>query len=452
MTRIFFAIFLILSSFSSNPKSDELRAPVVLIESGYEAGAGILIGSQGNTLYFLTAAHVMEDPSQIDISFYRGSTVTGKVFKVNDKWDIAVITCPKPADYAIPSSFSMANHSPSIRDNVITLGHPQDNEWDVNYRDEMKELTYDVDPELFTVTPDGIHKGSSGGPVLNDGRELIGMIQKKDNVKAICLSITKIRQIFNTWNVPMNRMKGVEKKPKTGTRQQTVAVPKSYIDPYAGEMILVEGGSFERGSESQKVALKSFYMGKFEVTQRLWEKIMNDNPSKYNVGKDYPVEEVSWNDVQEFIEKLNHQSEYTYRLPSEAEWEYAAGGGSGTRTTYAGTNDEGQLYLFANYRESGSDDKDKYENTSPVGNFKPNRLGLHDMSGNVSEWCEDWYHHSYKNAPTDGSGYIHPEGFRRVTRGGSWYYNASFCRLDNRLSFHPYNSINHIGFRLARTP
>ena len=210
---------------------------------------------------------------------------------------------------------------------------------------------------------------------------------------------------------------------------------------------------------------KSFDLGTYPVTQREWKAVMGDNPSNFK-GDDLPVEQVSWNDVQEFIKKLNKkEGADKYRLPSEAEWEYACR--AGTTTRYSFGDDEGKLGDYAWYAEnSGSRppnkgdflgyDKDDWfsnkwnGNTHPVGQKKPNPWGLYDMHGNVYEWVQDWYHDDYEGAPTDGSAWESESGSDRVDRGGSWYLDARNCRSANRVSLVPVYRSNYLGFRLLR--
>lgn len=188
----------------------------------------------------------------------------------------------------------------------------------------------------------------------------------------------------------------------------------------------------------------SFELGCFPVTQAIWQSVMGSNPSSFK-GKNRPVESVSWYDTQEFIKKLNDQhDEYTYRLPTEAEWEYAARAGT-TGSRY------GDLHSIAWFYD---DSEVVYENseivTHPVGEKLPNQFGLYDMLGNVREWCQDWFDGEYyEKSPTENP--MGPtNGNARVLRGGSWYDFSWDVRVSARARNYPDRSYNCDGFRLCR--
>ena len=171
---------------------------------------------------------------------------------------------------------------------------------------------------------------------------------------------------------------------------------------------------------------------------------MGSNPSFYKYGDNGPVEMVSWNDIQEFILKLNSKSGKTYRLPTEAEWEYAAGGGATNRTKWAGTNIKSNLRNYAWYYENSE------IRTHPVGTKNPNSLGIYDMSGNVGEWCSDYYS-KYRNLPlTNPQGPA--TGKRRVYRGGSFLEEDFMCPSDYRHYDAPDFSLDNLGFRVVLVP
>jgi formylglycine-generating enzyme required for sulfatase activity len=222
------------------------------------------------------------------------------------------------------------------------------------------------------------------------------------------------------------------------------------------EMVFVKGGTFNMGSNNggddeepaHMVRLHDFYMGKYEVTQKQWREVMGasttlSDPAYFKNCDNCPVEQISWNDVQEFIKKLNQKTGRTYRLPTEAEWEYAAGGGS-SRQKWAGTNSENDLERYAWYKGNGGG------KTHAVGTKKPNFLGIYDMSGNVWEWCSDWYGNYNSDNQTNPNG--PSSGSYRVLRGGSWSNEPQRCRVANRGSDLPGSGDIVFGFRLALVP
>ena len=226
--------------------------------------------------------------------------------------------------------------------------------------------------------------------------------------------------------------------------------PKPRFDFPVPELIRIEGGTFRMGSNEgererpiHEVTIHSFELGKYPVTQRQWQAIMGENPSHFK-GDDRPVERVSWDDCQKFIQKLNQKTSLKFRLPTEAEWEYAAGGGASNRTKWSGTDSEAELDKYAWYSKNSD------KRTHPVGQKQPNPLGLYDLSSNVWEWCQDWYG-AYPSEPqTNPTG--PSTGGPRVLRGGSWYGDARGCRVAFRLNDTPDRRNDSYGFRLARTP
>ena len=223
------------------------------------------------------------------------------------------------------------------------------------------------------------------------------------------------------------------------------------------QMLPVEGGTFNMGATSEQgsdadddekpthsVTLSSFYMGETEVTQALWQAVMGSNPSCFS-GSNLPVEAVSWNDCQTFITKLNQQcasqlNGRQFLLPTEAQWEYAARGGKQSQGyKYSGSNTLGDVAWYAD--NSGS-------TTHAVGTKTPNELGLYDMSGNVWEWCSDWYGSYGSSAQTDPTGPA--TGSNRVNRGGGWNDYARGCRVSNRINYgNPDHTVNILGLRLS---
>lgn len=211
------------------------------------------------------------------------------------------------------------------------------------------------------------------------------------------------------------------------------------------KMIYVDGGTFEMGDSSignatHKVTLSPFYIAETVVTQALWKTVMVGNPSpSYNEGACNPVENVCWDDCQKFIESLNKMTGLTFRLPTEAEWEFAARGGNNSkRTLYSGSD---------NIDDVAWHSANSANRTHPVAQKKPNELGLYDMSGNVWEWCEDYYE---PYTPKDQVNPHGPQfGSRRIARGGSWNYSEEYCIVWSRNCHAQNTHFNGYGLRLA---
>ncbi len=226
------------------------------------------------------------------------------------------------------------------------------------------------------------------------------------------------------------------------------------------DMMYVQHGTFTMGATSEQgsdaydwekpahsvTLTNDYYMGKYEVTQKLWKAVMGSNPEgmsdlySYFLGDDLPVVRVSWNDIQEFLKKLNQLTGKNFRLPSEAEWEYAARGGNKSRGyKYSGSNDINEVAWYT----TNSHDK----GTTKVGSFAPNELGIYDMSGNVWEWCQDWYGNYSSTSQSNPTG--PSTGILRVRRGGGWNSGARYCRVSYRYYGTPGYGDIIIGFRLA---
>jgi sulfatase modifying factor 1 len=219
------------------------------------------------------------------------------------------------------------------------------------------------------------------------------------------------------------------------------------------EMVPVKGGcyrmgdTFGDGGKNEKpvhrVCVDDFYIGKYLVTQAQWQAVMGSNPSHFKeCGPNCPVEQVSWEDVQNFIRRLSEQTGKNYRLPYEAEWEYAARSG-GKHEQWAGTSALAELGDYAWFEDNSS------EKTQPVGTRRPNGLGLYDMSGNVWEWCKDRYAADYYKKSPSKNPRGASSGSSRVMRGGSWCLSEGLIRAASRNYRDPSRRLNCIGFRLA---
>jgi formylglycine-generating enzyme required for sulfatase activity len=235
-------------------------------------------------------------------------------------------------------------------------------------------------------------------------------------------------------------------------------------------MKYVEGGTFDMGNSAyeaeddekpvHKVTVSTFYIGETEVTQELWQAVMGKNPSKV-VGEAFPVINVSWNECQEFITKLNQLTNSSFRMPTEAEWEYAArGGNKSDGYRYSGSNriddvawywqNSGDKYLgLPEGAWEGADFSSYGCKIHPVGQMLPNELGLYDMSGNVWEWCQDWYDKDFYLISPSSNPQGASSGYLRVVRGGGVRADAWNCRVSTRVGVGSGISYSDFGFRLC---
>jgi formylglycine-generating enzyme required for sulfatase activity len=220
------------------------------------------------------------------------------------------------------------------------------------------------------------------------------------------------------------------------------------------EFIGVQGGCFQMGDSFgdglpserplHEVCIDGFYLGKYEVTQGQWKKIMGKNPAHFkNCGEDCPVESISWTDLQSFIAEMNNSGRAKYRLPTEAEWEYAARDG-GKMEKWAGTSSENRLGDYAWYGANSGDQP------HPVGGKRPNALGFYDLTGNVWEWTNDLYGETFYERSSRDNPTGTEEGEYRVLRGGCWFDRPADIRSSQRFFFAPKSGFRSIGFRLVR--
>lgn len=245
----------------------------------------------------------------------------------------------------------------------------------------------------------------------------------------------------------------LEKKPESSEDGQDALVNDALltfcIDDVEFNMIYVEGDSCNLGEQAKEdinnnndeeclhpIPYNNYYIGETEVTQALWMTVMEKNPS-YLGGEELPVEQISWIDCQDFLRKLSKITHLNFRLPTEAEWEFAACGGSKSMNCeYSGSN---KLDEVAWYNGNSND------STHSVGLKKANELGIYDMSGNVWEWCEDWYDNDSNSCSDD----VNPDMKEKVIRGGSWYSGASCCLAISRNKCEPGRGRFDIGLRLV---
>ena len=242
---------------------------------------------------------------------------------------------------------------------------------------------------------------------------------------------------------------GFSSTPSLSSSSNTISIPVK--NGITIDMVKVEAGTFMMGATSemqnplvgekpvhQVTLTNDYYIGKYEVTQALWKAVTGKNPSQFK-GDDLPVEQVSWKDCQKFISKLNSMTGRKFRLPTEAEWEYAARGGKKSRGyQYSGSSTVSDVAWY---------DGNSGNKTHPVGTKQANELGIYDMTGNVWEWCQDWYGSYVSSSQTNPLGAN--SGSYHVYRGGGWSYDAKFCRSSYRSSFTPGYRGSILGLRLV---
>jgi formylglycine-generating enzyme required for sulfatase activity len=285
-------------------------------------------------------------------------------------------------------------------------------------------------------------------PFLDSIEKLLVIVNEAENIDLTKLK--RINSLLDGWK-PLSLYTIIPALPQVKVEVKPINYTETLPNGIKLEMVAIPAGSFMMGSneyESEKpihtVTLKEFYLGKYPVTQEQYQAVMGNNPSHFNNNPKNPVEKVSWDDAQEFCRKLKQITGKDFRLPTEAEWEYACR--AGTQTRYYFGDNENQLGEYAWYGQN-SDSK-----THPVGLKKPNNWGLYDMSGNVLEWGEDPWHDSYANKPENiknngNTIWSDSNESRHVLRGGSWDYHSWFCRSAIRDWYNAGN--DYYGFRLA---
>ena len=239
------------------------------------------------------------------------------------------------------------------------------------------------------------------------------------------------------------------------------APPSEWRDPVTGmALVLIPAGHFTMGSPADEpgrepqerphgvTLTRPFYLGRFEVTEREWTAVMGSNPSHFrdDTGR-LPVERVNWYDVQAFLSRLSERSGRHFRLPTEAEWEYACRAGTTTSFSTGATLSPSQANYDARFPGAGGVAGPAPDRTMPVGSYPPNAWGLYDMHGNVWEWCQDWHCEYPSGDVTDPTGECRTE--YRVIRGGSWHFNADSARCALRYTHRPQDSGFSLGFRAA---
>ena len=364
------------------------------------------------------------------------------------------VTCPTPAVslYVDKKSVGMAPWTGSLKEGMHLIEAKKE-----GYRSQQRTINLSQQQRLDVAFAElaaiqgnlSVNYKPFGADVYIDGKK-VGQSPRVFNGILVGNHKVEIKKDgYGTDSKTVSILEGQTASLSGVLTTHTITIPVK--DGISIDMVRVEAGTFTMGATAemedpygdekpthQVTLTNDYYMGKYEVTQALWQAVMNSNPS-YFKGDNLPVEQVSWDDCQEFLSKLNSITGKTFRLPTEAEWEYAARGGKKSRGyQYSGSNN---LSDVAWYKDN-SDRK-----THAVGSKQANELGIYDMSCNVREWCQDWYG-SYSS-----SSQVNPiganSGYHRVCRGGGWYFTARNCRSSYRNSISPDGRGYDFGLRLV---
>ena len=469
---------------------------------GQVTGSGFFITTDG---YFVTNEHVVESAKTVGIRAANGKTYPAVVVRVDSSNDIAILKA-EGTFRALPVQASQNVRrgdkvfTLGFPNTDVQGVEPKYTEGVISSLTGIRD-----EPNNYQISV-ALQPGNSGGPLISSLGNVIGIVAAKLNAAAMLKSgrslpenvnyavkSNYLLELISTLPNVKGGMTAVRSKPVVAMSdlvvlaeaavglvvveiekgQNKASLPKPKTPPVTGsppvgagsvfkdcpdcpEMVVIPAGSFLMGSKvdpfaswqptpyeqpQHSVTIKAFSMGKYEVTQEQWFTVLGSLPSNFK-GRTLPVEMVSWSDAQEFVKKLSEKTGKNYRLPSEAEWEYAARAGS--QTAYSFGDNEGELGRFGWFIQNS------IGTTHPVGEKQVNSFGLHDMHGNVWEWTQDCWNWDFTNAPADGSAWISGDCSLRVLRGGSWSNNPQILRSAFRFASITALRFNFNGFRVAR--
>lgn len=427
-----------------------------------EEGAGLLVGEDDSFYYGLTAFHVLEVGETHKVQLYQSvNEYEAEILQTVPALDIAFFKFPKEGK-SLSGFYVGTWNDMKFGDEVRSVGHPAGEKWSINILNKLIAKEVDFDDRKFSISNQGIMGGCSGGPVFNQEGEWIGLITETGVVEAKGVKSEVLVKMLKSWGDLGNKIVSRKEESTTSLATDRPQTPTSGREERPDkeefmDMIRVLGGSFSMGSElgrpreeyPHKVELSSFMMGQHEITNAQWRQVMGTTPPSANRScSNCPVENVSWSLAQRFLTTLN--SMYpgkNYRLPTEAEWEYAAKGGQrDLHKLYPGT-ERYQEIAWLSVNSNGT--------TQPVKSKKSNTLRIYDLAGNVAEWCQDYYDADYYKSsagsknPTGPTNPKYGARTARVVRGGSYRDDSPMGRVFHRYSFGSGKS-PAIGFRIAR--
>lgn len=464
--------------------TEALKPNIVAIQSTFadgssENGFGFITGEKNGQLYLVTAGHVVhgreaKTPQKIQVRFY--STLRQYPAE-EENWfeadDLSLLTLPKPATLQWKPAF--AHYSPQNYQTVRFVGKNQD--WISPGTGEIFRLSKDrIEFTMYSLEP-----GCSGAPLIGD-KGIIGLILQDERASSVALHLARIRELIGDARYPYFSAElydaAAVSVPSNESSNQVEKLPENMVFVKGGNFIMgctseQESECYESEKPTHRVNLRDFYIGKYEVTLREFKAFIDatnyltdaekegkswvlngvefeeksgvnwrcDVAGNFRPSSDYnhPVIHVSWNDAVAYCNWRAQNTGKKYRLPTEAEWEFAARGGNmSSGYKYAGSNNLGEVAWYMD--NAGA-------KTNHVGLKKANELDIYDMSGNVLEWCTDWVGSYSKDTQTNPSGAA--SASNRVFRGGSWFSGARVCRVSSRGSNLPTFRYNYLGFRLA---
>lgn len=464
--------------YSQNPN---LIAPVPIVTAGPqedELGAGIIVGQNAQTLYIATANHVVSEYQElISVSIKGiGKGLEAHIELAIPEYDLAVLTIEVPSQAIPPLSYLPAEAPPEMLERVIVIGHTDGSKWNVNLVARMKtwDIVSDYAHAKFYITEEGNGSGNSGGPVLNQEHQLLGMVQEINSAQTICLRASMMLRILRSNDIPVNLLTGIDMEEKKS----------NYSDPFAGQMIWVQGGRFTMGTDiasekmmdhegpAHEVSMDGFWIGQHEVTlgeylifcsevRDHWPEWLEPGGRNHiataenSLYKQFgfretnnealPVAGITYDDAIAFCAWLSQKSGFHYSLPTEAQWEYAARGGhKATNTRYSGSNTPEYVGNFGTRNDT--------DGVREVKSRSPNELGLFDMSGNLMEWCADWYGETYYQISSSNNPRGPEFGSWRIMRGGSFGGAPAAGTVTARFGMEPAKPSLILGFRVARNP
>lgn len=480
----FLNLFLFCEIFAQNVFENQgmLNHGIVKVTSGQEKGksrigTGFIAKIRPDAVYIVTSAQLVNNLSAANIRFYGGR---GKLIKAT------VITGAETDDKLRGLALLKVTNTPAVPAGVIALqldslakvkpgesltliGHVDNQQgWVPTQRTVTNRKQQDI------YLDSNVSSGFLGGPMVMNGDVVGIMTSTSENRLGVnnrsvknYVEDTIYKNYRNNRAAKSQASKEVASEPDPMRIQKMAArpepAPKSnrnplvdatgvWADPKTGmKFVWIKGGCFSMGCSTSvgdcesneqpphKVCVSSFWMGQSEVTQGQWMAVMDNNPSFFNKGTNYPVENISWNETQEFIEQLNNKGANKFRLPTEAEWEYACRS-AGKRETYSGSDTVDDVAWY--FENSGNV-------SHPVASKKPNLLGLFDMSGNVYEWVQDWYDEDFYQSSPLSNPVNSTAAVGRVLRGASWYSKATYTRCMNRNRYRPEHRNHFVGFRLV---